>query len=98
MADFSKIRILCKHNAITLKQLAKEIEMSDNGIQNILLKNNCGIDKLEKLCKYFGVPPNYFLEGLESEFESVKTLKKRIEELEKDKEFLKTLLENLKKM
>ena len=92
MADFEKIRYLCKRKGITLKSLAENINMTQAGVQNIFKTNNTSIETLEQLCKYFEVPPSYFLEGLETEFESVKTLKKRIEELEADKQFLQQML------
>ena len=82
MADFSKIRKLCKSKGITLKHLASEIGLTQTGVQNILESNQTRIDTLEKLCNFFEVPPSYFLDVNIKEDEREFLLEKRILELQ----------------
>lgn len=54
------IRELCSQKHITLKKLANEINVTENGLQAIFKNNTTSIDTLLKIANYFKVPVGYF--------------------------------------
>jgi len=55
MAKLSIIRDICKAKNISLRELAKKISISENGLQRILKTNSTKIETLEKIADVLGI-------------------------------------------
>ena len=62
MLNLSKIRDLAREKNFTLKKIAKDLKLTENGLNRIIKLNRTKQDTLERLAKYFNVPITYFNE------------------------------------
>lgn len=60
MANLSIIRDLCGGKNLSLRELARRINVTDNGIQRIIKLNSTKIETLEKIAEVLEVPVTYF--------------------------------------
>lgn len=62
MANFSIIRTLAKERRMSLKTLAQNVGISENGIHAILKNNITTSDTLERISQVLGVSPAVFFD------------------------------------
>ena len=60
MANFQRIRELCLKKNIQLKELAKEINMTEVGLQDLLKRNSTKTETIEKIAKFLNVQVGYY--------------------------------------
>lgn len=64
MPELSKIKELCVQKGITLKSIAEEADLTENGLQKIIKNNSTKIETLAKIAKALGTPiTTFFIEG-----------------------------------
>lgn len=103
----NKIKILLEEKRLTINELCEKIEITDMGFRKMFSNESLKVSTLKKISEVLEVPVTYFFgeESSESKVSSVggsslceklqaenTILKEQIEELKKDKEFLKSLL------
>jgi DNA-binding Xre family transcriptional regulator len=66
MVNLMQIRTLAVQKKITIRQLAKEVGITEQGLQSIIRNNTTTTDNLEKISKVLLVPVSTFFEETES--------------------------------
>ena len=56
MHYINKIKLICNTKKITLKQLAKEISVSETGLHQMITNNTMKVETLQKIADYLEVP------------------------------------------
>jgi len=96
--NYRKIEEQLNETRRTKSELIEAIGLSRGGFYNMIEKKSMKVDTLVKMSKFFGVPVSYWFEEDESLVHdpgATYKLKQRIEELEDDKELLKSTIEFL---
>lgn len=62
MANLNLIKTLVKEKRITLKEFARQCDMSEQGLHRILRDNTTSIDTLETIARALGVSPAVFFD------------------------------------
>jgi len=75
MANLNLIRDLCSEKNISLSQLCKKANISENGMQRLLRENSTKIDTLEKISKILEVDISYFFTGIKKNDDSNEIIK-----------------------
>lgn len=103
MFNLSKIRTLAEKQKISIRNLSKEIGITEQGLQKIMRENSTKTETLEKICKILNVSMSYFLDENTDEYKpNVSTIFKNYEitiqlkvtSEEKEKEILKMVFGN----
>lgn len=58
---YNDLLFLVKEKEMSIKSLAKEIEMTSTGLKKAFEEKTLQWKKMESLCKIFGVTPNQFM-------------------------------------
>ena len=61
MNRYERIKELCKERGVTITGLEKELGFARGSLSKID-KNQPSVSRMEKLCAYFGLPADYFME------------------------------------
>jgi transcriptional regulator with XRE-family HTH domain len=62
MHYINKIKFICNTNKVTLKQLAKEINVSETGLHQMITNNTMKVETLQRIADYLEVPIVTFFE------------------------------------
>lgn len=97
--NLGNIRVLCKKKGITVKELAKRVGISENGLSRVIKKNSIVFGSLVRICVELGCPMEFFLLelGQAVDHSDNKLDKGRIRELEGEVEKLKEVIVELNK-
>lgn len=60
MIDLKRIRLLCKNNGKTLKEMSEDTGIAQSAITMSMRRNSTTLETLEKIAQYFGVSVGYF--------------------------------------
>ena len=104
MANFKKIRELCNNQNITQDKLATAVNLSRQGLRDLIKKNTTKTEIIERIAKELKVPVGYFFDEEETEKadntmsdQLIKTQTDLIEFLKKENAKLKIELEDERK-
>lgn len=62
---YSKIEDLRISNKISIRKMARELEMSDSGYSRMIENETCSVSVLERIANYFKLPITYFFDEKE---------------------------------
>lgn len=66
--NYSKLKILAESKNYMIKDLAKELGMTSNGLKRSVEGNNLTAEKIEMLCKLLDISPNELFDWYGSDF------------------------------
>lgn len=62
MANLQKIKTISKERKITLRSLANQVGISEQGLQKIIRDNTTSISTVERIASILGVSPSVFFD------------------------------------
>jgi transcriptional regulator with XRE-family HTH domain len=71
MANLSKIKVLLREKKISLREFAREIGITEQGLQLLIKNNSTKVETLELIAAKLNVPVSTFFEETEIESEKV---------------------------
>ncbi len=63
MINLQKIKELCRHKNVTVKQAALDLGMTEQAMHRIIKTNSTKIETLISIAQYFNVEPTYFFDN-----------------------------------
>lgn len=63
MINLQKIKELCQHKNVTVKQAAIDLGMTEQAMHRIIKTNSTKIETLISIAQYFNVEPTYFFDN-----------------------------------
>lgn len=63
MANLLKIKGLLKENKMSLRKLAADVGITEQGLQKLIRENSTKVDTLEAIARIFKVPVSYFFDN-----------------------------------
>jgi len=85
MVNMQLIKLIAKEKKMTIRQISKEVGITEQGLQSIIRNNTTTTDNLEKICKVLGVPVTSFFstnDNIVKQVENIFSVKERPPDLD----------------
>lgn len=63
MINLMKIKQVAREKKISLKELSKQVGITEQGLQNMMKKNTCNLSTLQKIAEALGVSESIFFDS-----------------------------------